>query len=207
MRGHALEGSPHYFRICLRRDLGFPLESQGHDCLQELAMQIDDFADHIPRHDDDIMLVVKAYLASNRPHQVIALCPASRAARIRRGFAQPDGVTERRGICDKMRRNVMGKSRSLQSQGFITAAAGEYLRAWVSGQQLKYTRPDTYRFLSHTWTRDDRRHPQPPPLVDEHALRGVVVEVRENVEVQDDDRDLGGGAEDCEVEEDVGADM
>ena len=95
--GHAQKGSPHYMRICRREDIGLPLNEQGHPNSSETLIPLDDFPEGQPRHGDDIVVVIKEWLADLAPIQIIVLVPVSLREKIRKSLigVQPSGVAPR----------------------------------------------------------------------------------------------------------------
>ena len=70
LKGHALKRAPHYFRVCLREDIGLALRDQGHSASRESEVDMSDFPKGVPRSGHDVCIIVKRYLASSAVSQV-----------------------------------------------------------------------------------------------------------------------------------------
>jgi hypothetical protein len=171
------KGSPHYFRICQRSDIGFPFESHGHDLRDELQVPIDDFPAGIPRDAGDIMLVIKHYMASRCIAQVIAVCPSSRVASIRTGTLQPAGVACRRAKnkadMDSLRRET---TRALEN-GYINADAAAYLIGYSDDSLPRQSRPERYDFLEHRYAKKGAGPVSVKSYPGMEGLRGMKIEI------------------------------
>ena len=67
----------HWFKFCRRADLGAELCSPHlHQSDGELSIPIEEFADGTPPDPDDVLLVVKHWMADAKPYQVLAVAPA-----------------------------------------------------------------------------------------------------------------------------------
>lgn len=199
-RGHAQRGSPHYFRVCRRADLGMPIADQGHDYRTESEVPITDF-EHPDRSPDDIMLVTKYWMADAKPAQILAVVPAKAVSAIdtSRTGIQPKGVAARRPLSKATVDSINSYVPSLSQQGFVSPDAADYLLKYARGAVEHERRPEGYRFLCHRWRRLPVADQPPPVLYDgEEPMRGVKV-VRlavqgggEPVAGDDDDGDVVG---------------
>jgi hypothetical protein len=71
----------HFFKFCRRADLGAVLcAAEVHNCEGELQVAITEFEDGTRPDPEDVMLVVKHWMADPKPSQIIAVAPASARA-------------------------------------------------------------------------------------------------------------------------------
>lgn len=141
-------GSCHYFRYCRRQDLGQPFLDHGHSYSEEAMTPVEDFAPDVPRHADDVMCVVKAYLSSRKVLQIKAVCPASRAGAVPEC---PTGLRPRKPVPDKIKDDIEKHAPEAMQRGFITANACSYLLGWVRNDLALQPR-STFPFLGHRFT-------------------------------------------------------
>ena len=98
-------------------------------------------------HGSDVLLLCKRFMSDPSPFRVICLVSAATCAQLRVSFQQPAGVSDRRAIAEKLRKNLLSKAPQCRRQGSITHDAEAYLIGWVSGTWPRIPRPARYAFL------------------------------------------------------------
>ena len=98
---------------------------------------------------DDILIVVKKCMADSDPIRVIVVCSAFEAQTLRQNFCQPWGVSERRRIGDKVKKNIAAKVGPCLRQDALNLQAAAYLTNWIGGTLTQRLRPDSYGYLRH----------------------------------------------------------
>lgn len=94
-------------------------------------------------------MIVKRFMADTDPIRVVVVLSAASAEEIRRNFSQPQGLTPRRVINEKVRKNIASKVRPCMSQGALTREAAAYLTNWADGTLTQKARPASYAYLRH----------------------------------------------------------
>ena len=122
--------------------------------------EIEDFRKPTAQHGNDVMLVTKHWLANQEYKDVIALIPAGQADAICKFFQQAPGVTDRRLISEKVRKNIQAYAPRCKRSGDISGDAEAYLLAWSSGEAPQLPAPQNYSILSYT---RPRAQPSAPP--------------------------------------------
>ncbi len=142
--------APHYFRVGLRRDLGETVSSATgcHGGEEELSVTCTEL-DHL-KSGEDVMLVVKARMASLRVAQVACLLPAARRARMER-LPQPRGHHPRRAGGGAVKAKMARVAEELSAERVISEEARAYLVEWATGLRVRQPRPLRYNFLDHRW--------------------------------------------------------
>ena len=90
------------------------------------------------------------WLANQEYKDVIALIPAGQADAICKFFEQAPGVTDRRLISEKVRKNIQAYAPRCKRSGDISGDAEAYLLAWSSGEAPQLPAPQNYSILSYT---------------------------------------------------------
>ena len=172
--------APHSFRICRREQVGvdFAATSQeraSEECAAELAAC--HRADHrgYQPNSEDVVMVVKARMASREVAQIILMVPAADLGRYHRLASQPQGIHPRRPASDADRKKVLYAAMAAFQAGAIRQKAHDYLTQWSRGVLRRQPRPSHYRFVSHrvqSWSGPDLRAldlpapcPNPRPVV------------------------------------------
>lgn len=131
-----------------------------------------------PKSAGDVMLVVKRWLADDRPVQILCVAPATR-----RVDGQPQGIAPRRPLADQTRKNLLSQVPALLEQRFISPEAGEYLVRYANRKLVLPRRPVRYPCLDHRWNRSHGLHNTiNTPVVsydEERNMRGVTVSLRD----------------------------
>ena len=128
--------APHFFRICRLKDI-------GRDLLSEV-----EGAPGMPAADmDDVVMVVRARMASPEPQQVLRLIPATTCRTM--VAVQPSGYHTRRSGGDAVKAKVARVARVLHDKGAISTVARDYLVGWATGTRDLAKRPPRYSFLDH----------------------------------------------------------
>jgi hypothetical protein len=154
-------GAPHWFRICRLKDLGAAHAS-------ELDVPVGSAKGMAAPSEDDVVMVVRARMASPTVQQVLRLVPAGTCASMAR--VQPGGMHPRRAGGDETKIKVGRVAEALHQKGALSDAARDYLAGWAGGTRPRAPRPTTYSFLSHS--------PQA------QARRGVLLQDRRPPEAQ-----------------------
>ena len=139
--------APHYFRICLRSQLGFG-GPEGDGQLEISACHRAEDRGYQPRP-DDVMMVVKDRMASPKVSQIVLMFPE--AARPALGLVdmQPTGSHARRPASESDRKKVVDAAQAARQAGAISPKARDYLTQWATGTRRRLPRPQQYRFLMH----------------------------------------------------------
>ena len=146
--------APHSFRICRRKHVGqdcaTPSDARASE---ERAAELAAChrADHrgFQPNGEDVVMVVKARMASREVAQVILMVPAADLHRHRRSPPQPQGNHPRRPASDTDRKKVCERALAAFQAGAIGEKARDYLIQWSRGTQRRQARPSQYHFLSH----------------------------------------------------------
>ena len=96
---------------------------------------------------DDVLLLVKKFMADTSPIRVVVALSSSQAQSLRQRFAQPQGVSARRAIGAKVKQNITTKVGPCRRQGVLTMEGAAYLTNWVNGALPQKPRPHSYAFL------------------------------------------------------------
>ena len=107
---------------------------------------------------EDVVMVVKARMASREVAQIILMVPAADLGRYHRLASQPQGIHPRRPASDADRKKVYEHALAAFQAGAIREKACDYLTQWSRGVQRRQPRPSQYHFLSHrvqSWSRPD----------------------------------------------------
>ena len=139
-----------------------------------------------PKSDGDVMLVVKRWLADDRPQQIFCICSQSRLRHIVSGVGgigvQPTGIAPRKTIAPKCRANLEAQAPKLSRLGFISGETATYLLQFARGELILPRRPTHYAFLHYRWDKGAGEAKVPAiAYPNEEGLRGVRV------------RSIGGG--------------
>ena len=151
--------APHYFRVCLRKDLG-ELSSTPHNRREELRAKVQEL--NSTPHEEDIMMVVKARMHHLHVTQVLQLLPNALRRRMFR-LDQPQGLHARRPGGNDVKKDCHKKAMELYAANEISTTAMGYLTGWAAGTRLRHPRPAQYEFLSHRWA------PEPRGFARQHA--------------------------------------
>ena len=137
--------APHYFRICLRSQLGFG-GPHGDGQSEISACHIAEDRGYQPRP-DDVVMVVKDRMASPKVSQIVLMFPE--AARPALGLVdmQPTGSHARRPASESDRKKVFDAATAAWQAGAISPKACDYLTQWATGTRRRLPRPQQYRFL------------------------------------------------------------
>ena len=137
----------HYFRICLRSQLGFG-GPEGDGQSEISACHIAEDRGYQPRP-DDVVMVVKDRMASPTVSQIVLMFPE--AARPALGLVdmQPTGSHARRPASESDRKKVFDAAKAAWQAGAISPKARNYLMQWAMGTRRRLPRPQQYRFLRH----------------------------------------------------------
>ena len=128
--------APHWFRICRLRDL-------GPDHSRELES-----TPGMPAVDmDDVVMAVRARMASPEPQQLVRLIPAATCRSTR--DVQPSGYHARRAGGEAVKTKVVRAAQTLCEKKAISAVARDYLVGWASGTRVRAKRPEQYSFWNH----------------------------------------------------------
>ena len=142
--------APHSFRICRRRQVGIDFAQTSPDeCAAEIAAC--HRADHrgFQPNGEDVVMVVKARMASQEVAQIILMVPFADLSRYHRLASQPQGTHSRRPASDADRKKVNDHALAAYQAGAIRKKACDYLTQWSRGALRRQPRPSQYRFLSH----------------------------------------------------------
>ena len=146
--------APHSFRICRRKQVGADVaatsqERASEECAAELAAC--HRADHrgYQPNSEDVVMVVKARMASREVAQIILMVPAAHLGRYQSLASQPQGIHPRRPASDADRKKVYDHAQSAFQAGAIREKARDYLSQWSRGALRHQPRPSQYHFLSH----------------------------------------------------------
>ena len=141
--------APHYFRLALRMDLGnMGLSSGGHMGREERNINVGE-VEGAAKDGSDVMLVVKARMASLRVSQVCCVFPAAFRGRLQ--LQQPRGLHPRRPGGDAVKAKMATVAKQLSQERVISAAARAYLVDWANGVRPRQPRPLRYSFLDCQW--------------------------------------------------------
>jgi hypothetical protein len=151
--------APHYFRVCLRRDIGSEAIPLPHVANREMAIGSEAPLTWAVDNPDDIVVVIKERMASLRVSQVIALVPAALRRRMLR-CPQPQGIHSRRPGGDDVKAKCARVANKLLRERVISADANKYLTGWAAGTLPREARPLRYAFLQHRWRPDERGRPR-----------------------------------------------
>lgn len=111
---------------------------------------VDELPGSIPPKAGDVLLLAKRHMADPSPYKVTVLLTEERANALRSGFTMPPpGITERRSIGDRVRKNLESVAPRCHAQGIITSEALAYLMAWSNGDWPRKARPSAYPYLLH----------------------------------------------------------
>jgi hypothetical protein len=129
--------APHYFRVCLRKDLG-ELIAVPHNKREELRCRRQHVA--VAPHEDDIMLVVKARMHDLDVKQVVQVLPNALRRRMFR-TDQPHGLHERRAGGVDVKKKCHREASKLHAAKEISATAVGCLTGWAAGTRQRHPRP------------------------------------------------------------------
>ncbi len=157
-------GSPHQFRICLRKDLG---NSEVGSAETDVPAQ--PFPGSPPPQANDVMLVSKAYMHDEKVHEVKTILPAQGRPRLTR---QPGGQHGRRNVSMNDRLRTAQLAEAARSKGVISDKAADYLSHWSLGTRHRQPRPQVYAFLRKSQQAHGRAVPVtvPPPGIRRETL-------------------------------------
>jgi len=128
--------APHHFRICRLRDVG-----PDQRCELESAPGM-------PAPDmDDVVMVVRARMASPEPQQLLRLIPVATCNAM--VATQPSGYHTRRAGGEAVKAKVARVAQALFEKNVISAVARDYLVGWARGTRDRAKRPAQYSFLDH----------------------------------------------------------
>ena len=128
--------APHSFRICRLRDVG-----PDQTCELESAPGM-------PAADmDDVVMVVRARMASPSPQQLLRLIPTATCMAMVQ--VQPGGYHTRRAGGEDVKAKVARVARTLNEKGAISNVARNYPVGWATGTRQLAKRPARYSFLDH----------------------------------------------------------
>ena len=144
--------APHYFRVCLRKDLG-EVDAVPHDRRQELRCPSENIGD--PPQAEDIMLVVKSRLHDLDVKQVVQVLPAALRTRVFR-LPQPRGLCTRRAVPREVREKCARTATNLHIAREISTTSLAYLTGWSRSTRARQPRPADYKFLNHHWLPEPR---------------------------------------------------
>ena len=147
-----------------------------------------------PRHEDDVILICKRFMADPEPYRVITLVSAEQAATFRKSMVQPVGIAPKKAISTKIKQQIHGKVGPLMTQGFLTQDAAAYLTNWADGTLQPSVRPASYLCLTYRFeVMADRgiRIPWEPPRRQRH------IDLKPE-EVHDPEAEASGGSDDLE---------
>lgn len=133
----SLSGHVGQIRVALRRDIA--PASFGSATVEEVPGTIP--------CGNDVLLVVKRFMADSNPIRVITVCTAHQAQALRQKFCQPWGVADRRQISENVKKNISAKVGPCVRQGVMTLTAAAYLTNWVAGTLVQKPRPASYAYL------------------------------------------------------------
>ena len=187
--------APHSFRICRRKQVGIDFVGTSADeCAAEIAAC--HRADHrgFQPNSEDVVMVVKARMASREVAQIILMVPAADLVRYHRFASQPEGIHPRRPASDTDRKKVYDHALAAFQAGAIGEKARNYLTLWSRGAMRRQPRPSQYRFLSHrvqSWDWPDMRD-LPAPCQNPRPVVVEAVSDRRHLPVlADEDADAG----------------
>jgi len=139
--------APHYFRVCLRRQLGHG-GPRGNAASEINACNAAEHRGYLPRA-DDVVMIVKDRMASTKVSQIVLMVPEAARPALWSIDAQPTGTHARRPASDSDRKKIRdGAMRALQV-GAISPKACDYLSHWAQGTRRRQPRPLQYQFLAH----------------------------------------------------------
>ena len=138
--------APHYFRVTRRRCLG--ADSPCGSSTEEVS-RVDEDLRGYNRSSEDVVMVVKALMASVEVSQVILMVPAARLPRLHALPTQPSGTHQRRLASDDDRKRVHDMALNVHASGVISRKACDYLTQWARGTRRRLPRPAAYNFLNH----------------------------------------------------------
>jgi len=150
-------------------------------CPESLAtgqVRIDDFPVNITKDAGDVMVVIKRWLADDKPQQIMAVAPAHKVRKVYSDTMglQPSGVAPRKVIPASTRNNLLTESRNLVNLGFISADCANYLAQYAEGRLTLPKRPTQYAFLNHRWQqRGELVRTSAVRYDGEEGMRGVLV--------------------------------
>jgi hypothetical protein len=166
----------HWFRICRLKDVGAAAAS-------ELDVPVTGSPNLPPAKEDDVVMVVRARMASPSVKQVVRLIPAARCSALSMVQPCPLSMHPRRAGNQESqvtKDKVVRAAETLYLKGAIRAAARDYLVGWATGTKTKAPRPTTYSYLNNVMLKEPARgrcvgqlprHGQPvPQLVQVNVL-------------------------------------
>ena len=158
--------APHYFRVCLRGQLGYP--GPHGDLAPEIhACNMVDHRGYLPRAEDVVMLV-KDRMASTKVSQIVLMIPKAARPALWSIDAQPTGNHSRRPASDSDRKKIRDEALRALQVGAISPKACDYLSQWAQGTRRRQPGPLQYRFLAH------RPHPLPVTNLIAHVQAGPI---------------------------------
>ena len=134
-----MSGNIGQIRVALRKDIA--PASYGTAQVEELRQS--------DPSGDDVLLIVKKFMADTDPIRVVVAVSALQAESLRQRFAQPEGVSPRRVIGANVKKNLSSKVGPCRRQGVLTMEGAAYLTNWVDGTLTQKPRPESYSFLRH----------------------------------------------------------
>ena len=145
--------APHYFRVCLRGQLGYP-GPHGNLAPEIHACNMVDHRGYLPRAEDVVMLV-KDRMASTKVSQIVLMVPKAARPALWRIDVQPIGSHARRPASDSDRKKIRDEAMRALQAGAISPKACDSLSQWAQGTRRRQPGPLQYQFLAH------RPHPLP----------------------------------------------
>ena len=139
--------APHYFRVCLRRQLGHggPLG----DAASEInACNMAEHRGYLPRA-DDVVMIIKDRMASTKVSQIVLMVPEAARPALWSSDVQPTGTHARRPASDSDRKKIRDEAMRALQVGAISPKACDYLSHWAQGTRRRQPRPLQYQFLAH----------------------------------------------------------
>lgn len=158
--------APHWFRICELKDVGMAHASEADVPVSSPT--------GMPTPDpEDVVMVVRARMASPSVQQVLRLIPAQRCRGM--SIVQPADVVPRRQGGEEVKRKVARVAEALHLRGFLRWSAKDYLVGWANGTRPLEPRPTKYSFLEHS--QDVEPQQRAPALSNLHRPVAQLVQV------------------------------
>ena len=96
------------------------------------------------------MLVVKRWLADDKPQQILCICSEQRMRKVLSDTmgVQPAGVAPRKVLSTDTKKNLRTEAPKLKTLRFISDECAEYLLRYADGTLSLPRRPQQYKFLN-----------------------------------------------------------